>query len=103
MCFAHVLLNALDMSEKGYDIKVIIEGSSTKLIKNFHEEQDFPFRQQYLKVKENNLIDAVCKACATKMGSIEEVKAEGLPIKGEMSGHPSLASYVDDGYSIITF
>jgi len=24
MCFVHVLLNALDMNEKGYDVKVII-------------------------------------------------------------------------------
>ena len=30
MCFAHVLLNALDMNEKGYDVKVVIEGSATK-------------------------------------------------------------------------
>ena len=30
MCFAHALLNALDMKEKGYDIKLVIEGSATK-------------------------------------------------------------------------
>jgi hypothetical protein len=29
-CFVNVLLNALDMNEKGYDVKVIIEGSATK-------------------------------------------------------------------------
>ena len=103
MCFAHVLLNGLDMYEKGYDVKIVIEGSSTKLIKNFYNDPNFPFRQQYLKIKEKKLIDAVCKACSTKMESIEEVELEGLPIKGEMSGHPSLASYIDDGYLIITF
>lgn len=32
MCFIHVLLNALDMNEKGYDVKVVIEGSATKLV-----------------------------------------------------------------------
>ena len=26
-CFAHVLLNALDMKAKGYDVKVVIEGN----------------------------------------------------------------------------
>jgi hypothetical protein len=30
MCFVHVLLNALDMHERGYDVKVIIEGSATR-------------------------------------------------------------------------
>ena len=32
MCFAHALLNAQDMHEKGYDVKVVIEGSATKLV-----------------------------------------------------------------------
>ncbi|MGM0418609.1 MAG: cytoplasmic protein, partial [Thermodesulfobacteriota bacterium] len=32
MCFVHVLLNALDMKEKGYDIKLIIEGASAGLL-----------------------------------------------------------------------
>lgn len=32
MCFIHVLLNALDMNEKGHEVKIVIEGSATKLI-----------------------------------------------------------------------
>ena len=32
MCFIHVLLNALDMHEKSYDVKIVIEGSATKLV-----------------------------------------------------------------------
>ena len=27
MCFVHVLLNALDMKERGYEVKVVIEWS----------------------------------------------------------------------------
>jgi hypothetical protein len=30
MCFVHVLLNALDMKERGYDVKVVIEGTATQ-------------------------------------------------------------------------
>ena len=103
MCFTHVLLNGIDMHEKKYDVKIIIEGASTKLIKDFHDDEQTPFRNLYLKVKELKLIDAVCRACATKMNSINEVEKEGLPIKGEMSGHPSLADYINQGYDIITF
>ncbi len=33
MCFIHVLLNALDMNEKGYEAKIIVEGAATKLIR----------------------------------------------------------------------
>ena len=32
MCFIHVLLNALDMNEKGYESKIVIEGAATRLI-----------------------------------------------------------------------
>ena len=103
MCFVHVLLNALDMVKNEYDVKVVIEGSATKLIKDFHDNEKAPFRNLYVKVRDANLITAVCKACATKIGSIKEVEAEGLPIVGDMSGHPSMSQYIEDGFEIITF
>ncbi len=31
MCFIHVVLNALDLDKKGFEVKVIVEGSATKL------------------------------------------------------------------------
>jgi hypothetical protein len=36
-------------------------------------------------------------------GVLAAVQAEGLPLADEMSGHPSLARYMGDGFSIITF
>ena len=102
MCFVHVLLNALDMNERGYDVKLIIEGSATTLIKTL-AEPEAPFGELYEKVKQMKLIDAVCQACATKMGTLEDAKAQGLPLNKELSGHPSMGGYRDRGYEIITF
>ena len=102
MCFAHVLLNALDMHEKGHEVKVMIEGSSTKLIAEL-DEPGKPFASQYKKVKELGLVSAVCKACSAKMGALEAAEAQNLPIVGDMSGHPALLPYIQDGYTIITF
>lgn len=102
MCFVHVLLNALDMKSRGYDVKIVIEGAATKLIPELSAEAS-PLRNLYQKVKEEGLIDAVCKACATKMKVLGAVEAEGLPISDEMSGHPSMARYIDAGYEVITF
>jgi hypothetical protein len=31
MCFIHVLINALDLKEKGHDVALVIEGSSVRL------------------------------------------------------------------------
>ena len=35
MCFRHILLNALDLSADGEEVKVIFEGASVKLVPVF--------------------------------------------------------------------
>jgi len=102
MCFIHVLLNALDMKEKGYNVKIIIEGASTKLIPELTKKESHMY-SLYQKVKEKGLIDGVCKACSAKMNVLKAVKKEALPFADEMSGHPSFSRYLNEGYQIITF
>ncbi len=102
MCFVHVLLNALDMNDRGYEVKIIIEGSATKLVPGLAKE-DSPMHRLYEKTKGLELIDGVCKACSNKMGTLEAVKAQGLRLLDEMTGHPSMARYREEGFEIITF
>jgi hypothetical protein len=102
MCFVHVMLNALDMKEKGFDIKVVFEGESTKLIPELANESG-PMFGLYSDMKQKGLIDAVCKACSAKMNVLGAVEKEGLPLVDEMKGHPSMAKYSEAGYEIITF
>lgn len=102
MCFVHVLLNALDMHAKKFDVKVVIEGAATKQISELNDPKK-PFATLYQKVKDAKLIDCVCKACAAKMESLRSAESQNLPICGDMSGHPSLSYYVEQGYEIITF
>ena len=103
MCFAHVLLNAFDLKEKGYDARIIMEGSASRLIQVFDEDDTLPFASLYKKAVADGLIDAVCDACSQKMGSKESAVAQGLPIVGDMKGHPSVASYLEQGFEIMTF
>ena len=102
MCFVHVLLNALDLHKKGVETKVIIEGSATKLIAVLADEQQ-PFANLYRQVKEQGLIECVCKACAAKMGTLKAAEAQNLPICDDMAGHPGLHRYLAAGYQVITF
>lgn len=102
MCFVHVMLYALDFNEKGYKVKIIIEGSATKLIKEL-AASEAPFSNLYSQIKEKGLIDCVCKACATKMGTLKDAEAQGLPVNGDLKGHPSMESYLKEGYEVITF
>jgi hypothetical protein len=102
MCFIHVLLNGLDMKAKGIDAKIVIEGSATKLIPEL-AKQGNPMAALYTKVKEQGLIDGVCKACSSKMGTLEAAQQEGLKLLDDMSGHPGMARYQDQGFEVITF
>lgn len=100
MCFVHALLYAEEMKEKGHDVKLIIEGSATKLIKELADPV-VPFGKLFKQVKELGLIDCVCQACSKKMGGYDSALEQGLKICGEMKGHPSLLWYVMDGYKVL--
>jgi len=102
MCFIHVLLNALDMKEKGYTAKIIIEGAATRLIPELVKTEN-PLYQLWEKVKLEKLVEGVCKACSNKMNTLEAAKNQGLTLLDEMSGHPDMARYKDEGYDIVTF
>lgn len=102
MCFIHVLLNANDMKEKDYDVKLIVEGDATKLIPQMASSES-PLNKQYLKAKELGVFKGACKACSAKLGVLEEVKKEGFALLDDMMGHPGMAGYINDGYDVITF
>lgn len=99
-CFAHALLNAMDMKSKGYGVKLIIEGCATALLPELADPKK-PFSNLFAKVKEAGLIDCVCRACATQSGGLKSAEEQHLPLCDEMSGHPSMARYVDMGYTIV--
>ena len=102
MCFVHVLLNTLDMEKRGHTVKLVIEGSATKLIPELNEP-GAQFNQLFQEIRKKGLIDCVCNACAEKMGVISRVRELDLPLCAEMRGHPSMARYAEEGYEIITF
>ncbi|MCK5683085.1 cytoplasmic protein [bacterium] len=102
MCFVHVLLNALDMKEKGYDPKIILEGESVKLIPELIKD-DNPLNKLWEKARENDLIEGVCKACSNKLGTMKIAQEQDLTLLGDMSGHPAILQYKEKGFEIITF
>jgi predicted peroxiredoxin len=101
-CFAHVLLNALDMKARGYLVKVVIEGSATKLVPEMAAEGG-SMHPLFMKAKEAGLIDGVCLACSREARVLDAIEEAVLPLLDEMSGHPSMARYLDDGYRVLIF
>lgn len=102
MCFIHVLLNALDMNTKGYEVKIIIEGNSVELVPEL-VKAGHPLNGLWKNCLEAGLVEGVCKACSTKLGTLEAAKEQGLTFLDDMSGHPGMSTYRNNGYEIITF
>jgi hypothetical protein len=102
MCFAHVLLNALDLDDRGHEVAVIVEGAATGQVAELGDAAK-PFWRPYSEVKSRRLIAAVCKACSAQTGALEAAQAQGLPLRSEMAGHPSLAAFLEAGYQVLTF
>lgn len=101
MCFIHVLLNAIDLHERGREGQIVIEGEAVKLVPEMGEPAHFLWAQ-YQKAKELGLIAGVCRACSTKLGVVEAVENEGLPLLDDMFGHPSMGAFLEKGYRVIT-
>jgi predicted DCC family thiol-disulfide oxidoreductase YuxK len=57
----------------------------------------------YTNAKGKKLIDGVCRACSNKMGTLKQAEAEGMRLLDDMSGHPGMAHYQEQGFEIITF
>jgi hypothetical protein len=101
ICFVHVLLNAIDLLEKEAEVKIVLEGEATRLIAELRKP-GHPLNALYEKAKKLDLIDAACRACAMKMGTLEVAEAEGFRIADDMVGHAGMAPYIEQGYEIIT-
>jgi hypothetical protein len=102
VCFIHVLLNGLDMKAKGMDSRIIVEGAATALLPALAKPEN-PLHKLWEKAKSDGIVDGVCKGCAHKMGTVDEAVIQGLPLLDDMSGHPSMSRYMEEGFEVISF
>lgn len=101
-CFVHVMLNAIDMREKGFEVQVVLEGESSRVLAQL-SRPEHPMHALFEKTKAQGLFAGACKACAHAMGALAAVEAEGLPLLDAMHGHAGMAEWVLKGYRVITF
>lgn len=94
----HGLLYAQDLHNAGHQVTVIFDGAGTTWVKAF-ENPEHKYHDAYRATKDLGLIGGVCEYCAGAFGVDEDVKQSGLPLSGEMNGHPSLADLVGKGFT----
>ncbi len=98
MCFQHVLLNALDLSDAGCQVRIIFEGASVRLPSQLSSEGN----RLYQKAQEKNMIAGICLACSHALGVYEANAALGLPLLDDMSGHAGMRSYITDDWQVVS-
>jgi hypothetical protein len=101
-CFVHVMLNAIDMLEKGLEVKVILEGESSRVLAEI-SRPNHPMHATFEKTKRLGLLAGACKACAHAMGTLDAVANEELALLDDMHGHAGMAAYIQNGFRVITF
>lgn len=101
MYFIHVLLNLVNLAERGIEAKLVLEGASTKFVPELVSEKSM-FYKLFKKAWEKGLIAGICKACAQKMGTLDLAKQNNFPILDDMSGHAGMANFITQGYTVIT-
>lgn len=102
MCFIHVLLNAIDLHERNLGGNIIIEGEAITLVPVMSQPGHFLY-SLFMKAKELGLFEGACKACSAKLKMAEQVESHKFLFLGDMSGHPSMGKYIEDGYDVLTF
>ncbi|WP_207592862.1 DsrE family protein [Halomontanus rarus] len=98
------LVNGLEAAKEfaetaGDDVALIFDGAGTEWIEEL-EDEDHEYHDLYQSVHDEV---AVCDYCAGAFGADDAVDDAGLVRIDENEGHPSVRSFVDDGYEVITF
>jgi hypothetical protein len=97
----HLLLNAVNFHENGYEVATVLECASPKLLIGMADGSiKLPV---FDKALELGLIDHACKACTANFSATEAAEKLGVPLKGELKGHSDLLHFTEVGYTIITF
>lgn len=91
---------ASEFKEAGDDVAIIFDGAGTKWVPTL---DDSSHRRHKLWLKVKDKVDGACAFCAAAFGAKQGVEAAGIKLLADHDNHPSLRSYVERGYQIITF
>jgi predicted peroxiredoxin len=91
---------ALDVVGQGGEAKIVLEGEAPRWLLEL-PDPEHGRHGLYRRVKEQGLIDAVCKACAIQARALDAAAEEGLRLVSDASGHVSPAPYVEAGYRVV--
>jgi len=79
---------------------VIFDGAGTEWIPELRDPEH-PAHEIYESVKHR--FEGACRYCAKSFEVFDEIQESDVDLLADFEGHPSIKSFVDEGYEVVTF
>lgn len=96
----NALGTAKEFHQQGDDVKVIFDGAGTQAAA---EIADPSHRSHRIFTAVQDVVHGACHFCSGAFGVRDKIEATSIPLLDEYEGHPSLRSFVDGEYVVLTF
>jgi hypothetical protein len=98
------LVNGLEAAAEfaetdGDEVELVFDGAGTQWIAEL-EDESHDYHDLYRRVRDEV---AVCDYCVGAFDAEAAVESAGVPRLDDHDGHPSVRSFVEDGYEVVTF
>lgn len=91
---------AKELQDHDDDVKIVFDGAGTTWVPELADE-DHDANPLFKAVEGS--IHGACKFCSKAFGVINEVRKTNVDLIDDYDGHPSLRSFIVDGYQVVTF
>ena len=97
---ANALTSAKEFVEEGDGAVVVFDGAGTKWVPELASESH---RYHRIFTELQDHIAGACAYCAKAFGVKDEIGSSPVRLLSEYRDHPSLHTYVAEGYQVLTF
>lgn len=98
------VVNAMEVTkeflEAGDRVALLFDGAGTKWVGTLNDPSH---KRHALWNEVAPAVVGACSFCSAAFGAEEGVRAAGVALLDDFDDHPSLRSYVLDGYTVLTF
>ena len=96
----NALTSAKEFVDAGDEAVIVFHGAGTRWVPEL-ESEDHRYHRLYADLLDH--IAGACSYCATAFGVKDKIEASQVMLLSDYRGHPSLHTFVADGYQVITF
>jgi hypothetical protein len=97
---ANALISAKDFIDAGDEAVVVFDGAGTKWVPEL-ESEEHRYHRIYTELRDH--IAGACAYCAQVFGVKDKIENSAVKLLADYRGHPSLRTFVADGYQVLTF